>query len=216
MRSTRSRVRGSGNNINFVHENTVAWPSCPDGMNAEMYSELVTDVATQAYQTYQEKYRDVVNRGGQVLQYNDNERHEFRYVAFIPSAIITSTLQNGGGSYALATNMSLQVGKDEGYMCAAYPERSAWSKANASAQELTDDATNFVKANLDVLSTPGMCLGTWISDEDPTKGQISWDISERIMDRNEAIQRGKERNQQAIFNLADGEDIATGGTGMFS
>ena len=77
-----------------VAVNAVAFPSCPDGMNAEMYSELVTDVATQAYQTYQEKYRDVINRGGQVLQYQDNDRREFRHVVFVPSAIFASTLTN--------------------------------------------------------------------------------------------------------------------------
>ena len=36
------------------------------------------------------------------------------------------------------------------------------------------------------------------------------------MDKDEAIKKGQERNQQAIFNLADDEDIATGGNGMFS
>ena len=127
-----------------------------------------------------------------------------------------SSHRHGGGTYDLATNTSLRIGKDEGYMCCAYPERATWSSADASMQELANDAVRFVRNNLDVLSKPGMYLGTWISDGRQAERQISWMISELIMDKDEAIKKGQERNQQAIFNLADDEDIATGGNGMFS
>lgn len=77
-----------------VAVNAVAFPSCPDGMNATRHGDLISDVAAQAYQKCQEKYRDVINRGGQVLQYQDNDRREFRHVVFVPSAIFASTLKN--------------------------------------------------------------------------------------------------------------------------
>lgn len=58
------------------------------------------------------------------------------------------------------------------------------------------------------LATGKNYLGTWLKD-----GKIYLDVSENIMDRDEAIRLGKERNQKAIWDVVNQTEIETGGTG---
>lgn len=91
------------------------------------------------------------------------------------------------------------------------PERSEWLDAsNISSPETNAALLSWASRNADVLSQPGCCLGTWLDN-----GQISLDISQRFLDKDEAIAAAKARNQIAIFGLENGEDIQTGGTGRF-
>lgn len=58
------------------------------------------------------------------------------------------------------------------------------------------------------LATGKNYLGTWLKD-----GKIYLDVSENIMDRDEAIRLGQERNQKAIWDVVNQTEIETGGTG---
>lgn len=53
-------------------------------------------------------------------------------------------------------------------------------------------------------------LGLW---HDQASGQVYFDISDNITDRDEAIRAGVERNQIAIWDIVNMEEIGTGGTG---
>ena len=52
-------------------------------------------------------------------------------------------------------------------------------------------------------------VGVWESD-----GDVYFDVSQHIEDRNHAIQLGKDRNQKAIWDIENGEEIRTE-TGAF-
>jgi hypothetical protein len=52
-------------------------------------------------------------------------------------------------------------------------------------------------------------LGTWLNDS-----KVYLDVSENIQELFEAIRRGRERNQKAIWDVANLSEIDTGGTGL--
>jgi|SRR5215471_253358 len=60
------------------------------------------------------------------------------------------------------------------------------------------------------LDQPGAHIGGWLDHE---HGEFVLDPVEHVQDRNEAIKLGVQRNQQAIYDVAAGEEISTGGTG---
>lgn len=53
-------------------------------------------------------------------------------------------------------------------------------------------------------------IGTWFDEEN---NEVVLDVAERFTDRDEAIQAGRDRNQQKIYDIGTGELIDTGGTG---
>lgn len=57
----------------------------------------------------------------------------------------------------------------------------------------------------------GTYLGVWHNKDD---GQVYLDLSENIMDQAEAISLGSERDQISIWDVANFEEIDTGGTGQ--
>lgn len=57
---------------------------------------------------------------------------------------------------------------------------------------------------------PDAHLGIWY---DTDNGEVVLDVSYVLQDRDEAIDRGKKNNQQAIWDIANFEEIDTGGTG---
>lgn len=68
----------------------------------------------------------------------------------------------------------------------------------------------YIEDNLDLLSQEGNYLGFW-HDED--NNEMVLDVAEVFSDRDEAIQAGIDRNQQAIYDIGNNELIDTGGTG---
>lgn len=53
-----------------------------------------------------------------------------------------------------------------------------------------------------LMDNPSLCLGTWVNE-----GTVYLDLSENIQSREKALELGKERNQLAIFSLADMEEV---------
>ncbi len=64
--------------------------------------------------------------------------------------------------------------------------------------------------NKDVLAGENVHVGVWRDDE---HGEIVLDPSEVVADRAEALRKGRERDQQAVYDLKAGREIPTGGTG---
>lgn len=75
------------------------------------------------------------------------------------------------------------------------PEGEALTPAHLNA---------FRKEFADELSDPEASIGTW---HDKATGRVAIDVVETIPDRAEAIRRGKERGQDAIFDLGAMEEI---------
>ena len=75
------------------------------------------------------------------------------------------------------------------------PEGEALTPAHLNA---------FRKEFADELSHPEASIGTW---HDKATGRVAIDVVETIPDRAEAIRRGKERGQDAIFDLGAMEEI---------
>ena len=53
-----------------------------------------------------------------------------------------------------------------------------------------------------LMHNPALCVGTWVHE-----GSVYLDLSENVADLGTALQRGKERNQLAIFNLETFEEV---------
>jgi hypothetical protein len=60
------------------------------------------------------------------------------------------------------------------------------------------------------LSEPGAHIGVW---HDTANGEVVLDVSENVKDLDEAIRLGQDRNQQSIYDIVNGVEIDTGGTG---
>jgi hypothetical protein len=69
---------------------------------------------------------------------------------------------------------------------------------------------DYIKERRTELSQPGAHLGLW---HDTKNGEVCLDISIRVGSRSEAVSLGQKWNQQAIWDVANGEEIDTGGTG---
>jgi len=92
------------------------------------------------------------------------------------------------------------------------------TRAEARA-ELKKQIAGFLKANLPKLQSmpKDHYLGGWVErhngDKDGTPIAMHFDISQRMPDREKALQAGRERNQLAVWHLDKQEEISTGGTG---
>ena len=69
---------------------------------------------------------------------------------------------------------------------------------------------DYIKEHRDKLSQPGAHLGLW---HDTKNNEIAIDISIKVQSRSEAVKLGRDWNQQAIWDVANGKEIDTGGTG---
>jgi hypothetical protein len=72
---------------------------------------------------------------------------------------------------------------------------------NALSAELFEQVTS-AYASL-ALQNDGL-VGVWESD-----GDVYFDVSQHVEDRNDALQLGKDRNQKAIWDIGNGEEIRT-------
>lgn len=77
-------------------------------------------------------------------------------------------------------------------------------------KEGTKILSDYIKTNRDKLAQPGAHLGLW---HDTKNGEVCIDISIKVQSRSEAVKLGRDWNQQAIWDVANGEEIDTGGTG---
>jgi len=117
-------------------------------------------------------------------------------------SIIQATNENGGGSFDLINGGQQPT---DGFMVGV-----PGHELRLTPEQFTPDAIRqYVEDNQDVLNQSGNHLGTWVADD----GRIVLDVSEREPDQATAIQKGEERNQEGIYDVANQEFISTGGTG---
>lgn len=114
--------------------------------------------------------------------------------------IINALHANGGATWNLSQgNM---VGTNN-YAVAIYPDR---------AQILDgvdfDRVEEYILNNSDLLDNPENSFGAWSHD-----GKVYLDVVATIPDINQAVELGKKNNQIAIWDLKNGKQISTGGTG---
>ena len=142
-------------------------------------------------------------------KYNTNHDAKGRFTfGTAVGGISGHTMKQGGMS------VHVKSGKQpkSGYMVAAHVDRSVWISAKDARDPQKREAaiSKFMKDNADLLSKKENYLGTWL---DTSTGMISLDISTCVEDRNQAIQFATEHNEKAIWDIKNGAEISTGGTG---
>lgn len=158
------------------------------------------------------KKADSMTFAEMVMKYNPNhDPATGRFTSGSAISGISSRTISGGG-----ISIHTKSGKEpkKGYMVAAYTDRSQWisesdTKDASKRQAIIKD---FMEKNKDVLSDPNNYLGTWYDTESK---RISLDISRCVENKDEAIRMGRKYNQIAIWDVANFEEIATGGSGEF-
>jgi hypothetical protein len=70
--------------------------------------------------------------------------------------------------------------------------------------------SSYMKQHKSEFKNSNNYLGLWHNQDD---GQVYLDVSENIMDENEATSRGRDRDQISIWDVANFKEIQTGGTG---
>lgn len=124
--------------------------------------------------------------------------------------------KNGGFTYDPKTGGLLKVGEAKGFAIAVPGTEEIVGEEKVNADDISRE--DFAKGVAKVLMkhrdriAKGAVLGGWYS---PERNQYLVELSEIFPpgDREAAIKVGKRRNQEAIFDLATGETIVTGGTG---
>ena len=111
----------------------------------------------------------------------------------------------GDGPYAVATGSENASGP--------IPITDSMFEPDANGQtEMGQKIDDFIAANADKLSEPGMYLGGW---HDPETGMVHLDVTEVLPkgSLDQAVALGSARNQIAITDLSTFKSIPTGGTG---
>lgn len=70
--------------------------------------------------------------------------------------------------------------------------------------------SDYAQQHSSALAQPGAHIGTWF---DNSSKKVYMDVSHNISDRDTAIKAGVARNQKAIWDVKNGVEIPTGGTG---
>jgi hypothetical protein len=105
---------------------------------------------------------------------------------------------------------SLYFGNQSGqrlYSVSVYPERSRITGGKKIRPEVLNA---FVQDNLDLLTNPLCCIGTW---HNPEEDLTYLDVVALLSNKRQATALGRRYNQIGIFNLRQAVVIPTGGTG---
>ena len=114
--------------------------------------------------------------------------------------------EQGGASISPITGTQ----PTDGYMVAVQGYNREVPDAEFFGPGGEDRLYDWIEENQQVLGLQGSHIGLW---HDTENGEVVFDVSQRVDDLDEAIRLGGERNQQAIWDVANGEEIGTGGTG---
>ena len=139
---------------------------------------------------------------------HDQKSHGVRGLSPSVASDIVRFTQEWGG---LSINMVDGSMPTTGYMVAKPPEFSRivdevdFSNPVKGPRILSD----YMKTHKNDLGNGKNYLGTWLNDS-----KVYLDVSENIQELFEAIRRGRERNQKAIWDVANLSEIDTGGTGL--
>ncbi len=112
--------------------------------------------------------------------------------------ILKSTVLNGGASFNVPSETSL-VGSSC-YAVASYPDRELildYDKLSIVTVQ------SYIDNNMDLLKSESNFVGTWVND-----GKVYFDISKSFIDLDLAKREAMEKNQLAIFDLKELQEIA--------
>lgn len=122
----------------------------------------------------------------------------------VVEAIVSLHQRNGGATFSLYFG---ELSGQELYAVSVYPERSALEPGK------TIDLTILRRFISDVgllLHDPRNSIGTWY---DADNDETYLDVSTILPDQETAVTLGIRYNQIAVYDLANGAEIPTGGTG---
>lgn len=132
------------------------------------------------------------------------------------AGLMAEVQKNGGFTWDPKRNTMLKVGEDKGFAVAVPGTEEIVGTEKVNADDITRE--DFAKGVQKVLMdhwqelADGAVLGGWYS---PERNQYMVELTE-IHDGNDregAILAGKQRNQEAIFDISTGETVFTGGSG---
>jgi hypothetical protein len=108
--------------------------------------------------------------------------------------------KTGGFTYDPAEHKFTGVG-DKGFAVSPYPERAAVFTRPMTVQDIKD----YITKNADLLGRPGHNIGGW----DDENGKQILDVAIIVHDKTEAVNLAHQFSQDAIFDFAAGQSIAT-------
>jgi hypothetical protein len=172
--------------------------------------EIITTVAKAVYVAFEPGLRPVLKHGS-----HDQSSHGRRggggssltLDAGVAQSIVERVRANGGLSVSMVDGSE----PTEGFMVAKGGKQSAIVDADEFYDPVKgpEAMSSFLKGNREL--GDGAYLGLWHNQAD---GKVYLDVSENIMDRATAIAAGRERDQISIWDVANFEEIDTGGTGQ--
>ena len=153
-------------------------------------------------------YRPVLKHGEHDQSSHGSWAHGVQVEPEVVRSVLDRVKENGGLS------VSLKDGSEptKGYMVAKGKKYAAIVKADDFFDETkgAEILSSYMKQHKADLATGKNYLGLWHNTED---GQVYLDVSENIMDEEEATSRGRERDQISIWDVANFKEVQTGGTG---
>lgn len=115
---------------------------------------------------------------------------------------VASVLENDGATF----NINTGIAPTEGYVVADGKNevlvRGALGRPDGEIR-LGESVRNFILDNADSFSLEGNFIGGWVDG-----GAIVLDVVQVVEARKDAVLLGLRRNQQAIYDLNEGKDIA--------
>jgi hypothetical protein len=172
--------------------------------------ELAQPMAKAVYVAFEPGLRPVLKHGS-----HDQSSHGRRggggssmtLDAGVAQSIVERVRANGGLSVSMVDGSE----PTEGFMVAKGGKQSAIVDADEFYDPVKgpEAMSSFLKGNREL--GEGAYLGLWHNQAD---GKVYLDVSENIMDRATAIAAGRERDQISIWDVANFEEIDTGGTGQ--
>ena len=146
---------------------------------------------------------------------HDQSTHGRRFASSVDPSVAASVLERVKANGGLSVNMVDGSEPTSGYMVA----KGGTKGTILEAEEFFDPAKGpaalsaFVKEYRADLGSGKSYLGLWHNTAD---GKVYLDVSDNIMDRDRAVRAGKRRNQISIWDVANFQEIQTGGTGELS
>jgi GNAT superfamily N-acetyltransferase len=156
-----------------------------------------------------------ITRAKDVAKHGEHDQSEHgnwaRGIEVAPE-IVRSTLERVKANGGLSVNLKDGSEPTKGFMVAKGKKYAAIVKADDFFDETkgAEILSSYMKRNKADLATGKNYLGLWHNQDD---GQVYLDVSENIMDENEATSRGRDRDQISIWDVANFKEIQTGGTG---
>lgn len=146
-----------------------------------------------------------LDAGNPDIKLTENPADMLTMSAAFAQKIVDLTRDTGGSS----TNPYTGASPTSGYMVGLMGNdfiMDGLEFAKRGAAEIQAYANN----RSDDFSSPDTYLGTWFDTE---SGKVSFDTSRNVQDLSEAIALGTSNDQKAIWDVANGVEIGTGGTG---